>query len=152
MHTRTPRKVVHNDVKPENILVYVVDGAYEFKIADVGIAELTSAGGGSMMFAGGGTLPYLSPEKAGNKPFHCDVDVYALGVSLVEAVLGTREFRKYFSDGRAQRAAIDDALAVLREAGEGLVVALIDGCCKENPAERLSAANGLLLLSGSSVR
>jgi serine/threonine protein kinase len=81
--------VVHRDVKPSNILLDADGDAY---LADFGLARLTGAtrltGTGEMM----GTAAYLAPEQVRGKDLGCPVDVYALGLVLLECLTGHREY------------------------------------------------------------
>lgn len=73
--------VIHHDIKPDNIL-FSENGT--IKVSDFGIAN-----------TGGGTLAYMSPEALawdGKSVSDARVDVYALGVTLMESLTGTNPF------------------------------------------------------------
>ncbi len=77
--------ILHRDVKPANILL---DRSGKAWLADFGSARLTTQS--TMTRTGGlvGTVAYLSPEVwLGGRP-DVRADLYALGVSLFEAVTG----------------------------------------------------------------
>ena len=78
--------VIHRDLKPGNILM---DGDYP-KVGDFGLARMD--GGISLSFGqeAVGTLYYMSPEqlKDGGEGVDGRTDIYALGVTLYEALTG----------------------------------------------------------------
>jgi serine/threonine protein kinase len=78
--------VIHNDVKPDNILI---DEAGNARLTDFGISRFDGAtlapADAQQLF---GTLAYIAPEVLqGDRPTPAS-DVYALGVTLREAVSG----------------------------------------------------------------
>jgi len=94
--------VVHRDLKPNNIIVERVDGQFNFKVTDFGIAKLTeeeldrahkSEGtitGSSTMF---GALPYMSPELIDDpKSAGKGSDVWAFGAILYTLMAGKYPF------------------------------------------------------------
>lgn len=84
------RRVLHRDVKPQNVLLDKNDEPY---LADFGLARLLDAPG---MTRGGifvGTPNYASPEQADLKPLDERSDLYAVGVLLFEMLTGSPPFR-----------------------------------------------------------
>lgn len=82
--------VVHRDVKPGNVLVGH-DG--RVKLADFGIARIVGdtirhTTTGTTI----GTVSYLAPEQVSGGELTQAVDIYALGLVLLEAVTGERAF------------------------------------------------------------
>jgi eukaryotic-like serine/threonine-protein kinase len=82
--------VIHRDVKPQNIIVRVDDGAgRRAKLMDFGIASLVGA---PTLTATGevvGTLAYMAPEQAGGLGAVEASDVYSLALTLYECWTGT---------------------------------------------------------------
>ena len=82
------RGVVHRDVKPANVFF---DARGTAKLGDFGVAHLVDLG---QTQTGGliGTLAYMSPEQITGAPISIAADLYALGVTLFEAVTGRLPF------------------------------------------------------------
>jgi serine/threonine-protein kinase len=84
------RGFVHRDVKPANLL-FGDDG--RLRVADFGLARaLAEAAWTEPQGAVLGTARYSSPEQAQGQPVDGKADVYALGLSLIEAVTGVVPF------------------------------------------------------------
>jgi serine/threonine protein kinase len=72
--------IVHNDLKPENIIIGKVGGA--FKLTDFGFAEKLSRWSRKSSYTGG-TEKYMAPERAkGVSDFRSDI--YSFGILLDE--------------------------------------------------------------------
>src|SRR5919109_2552524 len=83
------RRIVHRDVKPQNVLI---DEEGTAKVTDFGIARsLTEEG----LTADGrvlGTTDYVSPEQALGNPVSGQTDIYSLGIVLYEMLTGDVPF------------------------------------------------------------
>jgi serine/threonine-protein kinase len=80
--------VIHRDLKPQNIF-FAASG--EAKLGDFGVAHLIDLG--ATQTAGFiGTLAYMSPEQISGAPLTFAADVYALGVTLFQALTGRLPF------------------------------------------------------------
>jgi serine/threonine-protein kinase len=91
--------IVHRDVKPENVLVVDAGTPEESaKLIDFGIAKVTSAEMGENSVAHTrmgsvlGSTAFASPEQLNGEPVDARTDVFALAVSLYEALSGQLPF------------------------------------------------------------
>jgi serine/threonine-protein kinase len=86
------RRLVHRDVKPQNVLIGEEGGA---KVTDFGIARSLELGSHSLTAAGKvvGTTDYVSPEQALGHPVSGQTDIYSLGVVLYEMLTGEVPFK-----------------------------------------------------------
>ena len=81
--------IVHRDVKPANILL-APDGSA--RLADFGIARIVDDARHTGTGLTIGTAPYLAPEQVTGSGVGPPADVYALGLVLLEALTGHREY------------------------------------------------------------
>jgi eukaryotic-like serine/threonine-protein kinase len=142
-------RVVHRDVKPENILV-VRDGArqrdpiasVEAKLVDFGIARI--AGEQTLTATGAvvGTLAYMAPEQADGLRPGPAADVYSLALTLYECFCGEHPLLR---DGPAATArAIGEPVLPLGEIRPDLpepLTATIDECLDPDPESRPLASD-----------
>jgi serine/threonine-protein kinase len=86
-----PLGIVHRDVTPSNIMLLYAGGV---KVLDFGIAKVSTVGGGPPTEGGGvkGKYGYLAPEQARGGDVDGRADVFALGVTLWEMLVGRRLF------------------------------------------------------------
>ncbi|XP_019159068.1 PREDICTED: probable receptor-like serine/threonine-protein kinase At5g57670 [Ipomoea nil] len=88
LHNSTNGPVIHRDVKSSNILL---SNDFEPKLSDFGLA--TSASSSSFHLDGvdvAGTFGYLAPEYFVHGKINEKIDVYALGVVLLELLSGKK--------------------------------------------------------------
>jgi len=79
--------LVHGDIKPENIVIIRRKGKLVFKMIDFGsITEAYSN------VTRAGTPSYLAPERFRKSPVNEQTEVYAIGVTLYEALTGKFPF------------------------------------------------------------
>ncbi len=82
-------KLIHRDVKPENMLL---GRGNEVLLSDFGIAVIAESTHYQTSQEVGGTAPYMAPEQIRGKPCPAS-DQYALGVVVYEWLSGNRPFR-----------------------------------------------------------
>ncbi|MDR1895239.1 MAG: protein kinase [Prevotellaceae bacterium] len=92
LHEQEPDPVIHQDIKPDNVLI---DGGGHYLITDFGISSkarstLRKSVGKQ---TSGGTIAYMSPERFGrdNMPVKAS-DVWALGATVFELLTGDTPF------------------------------------------------------------
>lgn len=89
--------VVHRDISPANILIGR-DG--RIRLSDFGVARIHGLGGEKTetgVFKG--KLPYMPPEQATGAPFDGRADIFSLGITLFEGLIGGR-LRKAETQGQ----------------------------------------------------
>ncbi|KAM3709979.1 hypothetical protein ACB098_02G216500 [Castanea mollissima] len=87
LHT-SEKKVIYRDFKASNILL---DGNYNAKISDFGLAKLGPSGGDSHVTTRVmGTYGYAAPEYIATGHLYVKSDVYGFGVVLLEMLTGLR--------------------------------------------------------------
>jgi len=132
-------KVVHRDVSPQNILVGV-DGAA--RLTDFGIARAEQRIATTRTGMLKGKAPFMAPEQFEGKPVDRRADVFAMGVTLWEAVALRRLFPGRESCGQAVRGArapyrgLKDVLPSVPESLD----AVVRKALAHNPSERFPTA------------
>ena len=86
-------KIVHRDVKPENMLV---GRQQEVLLSDFGIATVAHSTSSLSAEAAVGTIAYMAPEQIQDQPRPAS-DQYALGVTVYEWLCGARPFSGSFT-------------------------------------------------------
>ena len=88
------RKLVHRDVKPENLLL---GEHHEVLLSDFGIALVTQSSRYQSTQEVVGTVAYMAPEQLRGKPRPAS-DQYALGIIVYEWLCGDRPFHGTFTE------------------------------------------------------
>jgi serine/threonine protein kinase len=126
--------VVHRDVTPSNILC---DEAGQPRLVDFGIARLLGSPRMTATSVAIGTAAFMAPEQLQGHDVTPAADIYALGLVLLEALTGRREFTGPMREVAIARLARDPDTRTGVPAGWP---ALLHDMCERDPALRPSAA------------
>ncbi|GAC1552551.1 MAG: hypothetical protein NVS3B10_14660 [Polyangiales bacterium] len=91
-------KVIHRDVKPENVFLVQRPGvAPTVKVIDFGISKIAEPDHTQLTHAGKvmGSPAYMAPEQTVGDAIDARVDVYATGVVMYECLTGRRPFEAH---------------------------------------------------------
>ena len=149
--------IVHRDLKPENVMIVGdangaggeegrqgVSRSEAIKIMDFGLAKVLDTGTGATetVTAGGvmGTLGYMAPEVLTGEAVDERADLFAVGVMVVETLVGTRPF-----EGRTPQEVLT---ALLRSdyhlpgdsAETRALDAVVQRCIAKDPRDRYGSA------------
>jgi CRP-like cAMP-binding protein len=133
------KDIIHRDISPANIFVQPDD---RVKIFDFGIA----CPAGTEDYLLGGAFPYLAPELFDGEPADKQSDMYALGITAYEILVGQRPYPEE-SAGELMKLHRDqdipDPAGRAPELPERLRRFILKACCR-NPAERYKDAGAAL--------
>ncbi len=152
------KQVLHNDIKPQNIINYPYRGAV---LIDFGLASKVGE-----KDRGGGTLGYLPPEKYAGCDRVPKSDIYALGITLTYLLKKTAlpdhgikpwKFHKNSPRYKAWMVKVTEMRRELANGTDtGVVGKIVSDMLKESPDERISAEEILARLkeggSGEEVK
>lgn len=91
------QKIIHCDIKPENILLKITPRGYIAKLSDFGIARWTEELQPSQTVGYTGSPAYMAPERFYGK-YSAASDLYAVGILLYELLVGYRPFSGFPKD------------------------------------------------------
>ncbi|XP_058219831.1 G-type lectin S-receptor-like serine/threonine-protein kinase At5g35370 [Rhododendron vialii] len=87
LHSGCQQKIIHCDVKPENILLH---DHFQAKISDFGLSKLLSSEQSGLFTTMRGTRGYLAPEWLTSAAISDKTDIYSFGMVLLEIVNGRK--------------------------------------------------------------
>ena len=156
-------KVVHRDLKPGNILVFIrKNGQVVPKITDFGLSKKASADGKSSRFTNsfaGGTLQYSSPEQVRGQTLKFNTDLWSFGAIAYEILTGKTLFQVegYSSASAEWQNKVSEQILqldvgpLLKELPENWAN-VISGCLQRDPIKRVKDINEIKgLWSGTKV-
>lgn len=140
------RKVLHRDIKPQNIFV-APDGTY--KLGDFGIAktaEHTTSG------TKAGTYRYMAPEINNNQPYGAKADLYSLGLVLYWLLNERRtpflplppEVPTASDEDWAMRRRLSGEKIPVPVHGSGALTRVVLKACAYDPRDRYQSAEEML--------
>ncbi|XP_064359503.1 serine/threonine-protein kinase WNK3 isoform X2 [Dromaius novaehollandiae] len=132
LHTRTP-PIIHRDLKCDNIFITGPTGSV--KIGDLGLATLMRTSFAKSVI---GTPEFMAPEMYEER-YDESVDVYAFGMCMLE--MGTSEYPYSECQNAAQiyrKVTSGIKPASFNKVTDPEVKEIIEGCIRQNKAERLS--------------
>ena len=137
------RKLVHRDVKPQNVLI---DSDGSAKITDFGIARSLESEGMTATGRVLGTTDYVSPEQAMGEEVDARSDVYSLGVVLYEMLTGDVPYEAETQVGVAMKHVNDPMPDVfeLRPDCSAAVAAVVDRATAKDAAYRYSSVEEMV--------
>jgi serine/threonine protein kinase len=143
------QSLVHRDIKPTNIMVRVTDGACRTaKIIDLGLAKTAMNESGSQaaismpgVFAG--TPEFASPEQFAGVQVDIRSDLYSLGVTLWEMLVGRVPFRGTAAEMMYQHLHAQIPLEQLEGVPQPVVV-LLEVLLEKDPERRFQTPAELL--------
>lgn len=136
--------VIHRDIKPANVMLTASGQA---KMTDFGLAKIQEPSANTMTVGTGGTLYYMSPEQVkGLARVDARGDIYSLGMTLYEAVVGRVPFGNNLTDFEIRQAIVDGKIPppqkFMPHISEELA-AIITKSIHKDPAKRYSSAGDM---------
>ena len=137
------RKLVHRDVKPQNVLI---DTDGRAKVTDFGIARSLDAKGMTATGRVLGTTDYVSPEQAMGEDVDERSDVYSLGIVLYEMLTGDVPFSAETQVGVAMKHVNEPLPDVLVERPDvsAAVASVVDRSTTKDPRDRYNGVGEMV--------
>ncbi|MFO0604606.1 MAG: serine/threonine-protein kinase [Polyangiales bacterium] len=137
--------VIHRDIKPGNVFLCDAPGRARVRVLDFGVAHVRDETPLTRQHELIGTHEYLAPELLLRAPCTPASDLYALGVTMFEALTGRLPFegpRQAAGARRAQEPAPD--VRALEPSAPGWLASLVASLLERDPARRPPGAAAVL--------
>ena len=136
-------RLVHRDVKPQNVLL---DPEGRAKVTDFGIARSLESDGLTATGRVLGTTDYVAPEQAMGEVATERSDIYALGVCLYEMLAGEVPFKADTQVGVAMKHIRDPLPDIRAERPEisAAVAAIVEQATAKAPEDRYASMDEML--------
>ncbi|HYH59194.1 MAG TPA: protein kinase [Thermoleophilaceae bacterium] len=133
-------KLVHRDVKPQNVLI---DPEGRAKVTDFGIARSLEAEGLTATGRVLGTTDYVAPEQALGEVTTAQSDVYSLGICLFEMLTGEVPFKADSQVAVAMKHVKDPLpdIRMRRPEISAALAAVVERACAKETANRYQSAH-----------
>jgi WD40 repeat protein/serine/threonine protein kinase len=144
------QNLVHRDIKPTNIMVHLEEGAgVAVKIIDLGLAkainESRSETAISTSGAFAGTPEFASPEQFTGVGLDIRSDLYSLGITLWEMLVGQTPFKGFPTEIMYQHQHAPLPAEQLKGVPQPVVL-LLEALLRKDPARRFQSPGELLKL------
>jgi serine/threonine protein kinase len=137
------RKMVHRDIKPQNILI---DAEGRAKLTDFGISRQLEQDGMTATGRVLGTTDYVAPEQAMGHKVDPRTDIYSLGVVLYEMLVGQVPFAADSQVGVAMKHVNEELPDVQRRRPEvsAAVALVVERATAKDPGERYQQVSEMI--------
>jgi hypothetical protein len=137
------QRLIHRDVKPQNVLV---DAEGRAKVTDFGIALSLESDGLTKTGRVLGTTDYVSPEQAMGNDVDPRSDIYSLGVLLYEMLTGEPPFRAETVVGVAMKHVNDPMPETqeLRPDASAALASVVERATSKDPDRRYRDMDAML--------
>ena len=150
-------KIVHRDIKPDNIFLHRVGELEVVKVLDFGIAKVFDLDDKTAGYAESyetsvgvdgrrpiiGTWHYMAPEQIEDKGVDHRADLYALGIMLYEMAAGFKPFQSDTMASMLRMHLLEPPLPLPNTVVSGLSI-IIHRLLQKDPARRFQSADELV--------
>lgn len=146
VHSLPTMKIIHRDVKPDNVLLKTVSRGPDTDIyavlTDFGVVKVADGSNRTQLGIAVGTFPYMSPEQLqGKKDVDWRTDIYSLGVMIYQLVVGQLPYPvKNYNEAVEAHRSDPPAPATLRAGITPRLQSLILRAIAKNPNDRFQTA------------
>ena len=143
LQTAHDHRLIHRDVKPQNVLI---DREGRARITDFGIARSLEDDGVTDTGEVVGTTDYVSPEQASGESADERSDIYALGIVLYEMLTGEVPFQAESQVAVAMKHVSEQIpdVALERPGVPATVAAVVDQATAKRPSDRYASIANMI--------